>query len=54
MAGISADPGPYSVFNGALTEFDDAYNVELYAAENNGFLDTLSGEDIETMRSIMR
>jgi hypothetical protein len=26
------------VFNGALTEFSDAYNVELYALLNNGAL----------------
>jgi len=39
-AGLSPDPGSYDVFNGALTEFADALNVELYALENNGALDT--------------
>ena len=40
MAGISSDSGPYNEFNGALTEFDDAYNVYAYAAANGGALDT--------------
>ena len=40
IANASGDPGSYSVFNGALVEFDDALNVELYALENNGALDT--------------
>ena len=39
-AGLSPDPGSYDVFNGALTEFADALNVELYSLENNGALDT--------------
>jgi hypothetical protein len=29
-----SSPGSYDLFNGALGEFDNAYNVELYAAEN--------------------
>ena len=29
----SLDPGAYDVFNGALVEFDDAYNSLLYAAD---------------------
>jgi hypothetical protein len=33
-AGIATDPGAYNVFNGALTEFSDAYNVELYSLLN--------------------
>jgi hypothetical protein len=37
-AGPASDPGSYNVFNGALTEFSDAYNVELYALLNNGAL----------------
>ena len=37
-AGLSGDPGSYDVFNGALTEFSDALNVELYSLENNGAL----------------
>jgi hypothetical protein len=35
-AGPASDPGSYNVFNGALTELYDAYNVELYALLNNG------------------
>lgn len=38
-AGIATDgTGPFNVFNGAETKFDDAYNVFLYAAENKGDL----------------
>jgi len=37
-AGIPNDPGSYEVFNGALTKFDDATNVLLYAAENKDAL----------------
>jgi hypothetical protein len=37
-AGLATDPGSYNVFNGALTELSDAYNVELYALLNNGAL----------------
>ncbi|MGC2381201.1 MAG: hypothetical protein WA622_29455 [Mycobacterium sp.] len=33
-AGLASDPGSYNVFNGALTEFDDAINAELYGLEN--------------------
>ena len=39
-AGLASDPGSYSVLNGALTEFDNALNVELYSLANNGALDT--------------
>jgi hypothetical protein len=38
IANASGDPGSYNVFNGALTEFYDATNVELYSALNNGAL----------------
>jgi hypothetical protein len=31
---LATDPGSYNVFNGALTEFADAYNVELYSLAN--------------------
>src|SRR5947209_13642149 len=31
LAGVASDPGSYNVFNGALTEWSDAYNVELYS-----------------------
>jgi hypothetical protein len=37
-AGIPSDPGSYEVYNGAVTKFDDAYNVFLYAAENKDAL----------------
>jgi hypothetical protein len=40
-AGLASDPGSYNVFNGALTEFSDATNVELYSLLNNG--DLISG-----------
>jgi hypothetical protein len=38
LAGLASDPGSYNVFNGALTEFSDAYNVEAYALLNGGAL----------------
>lgn len=34
ISNASSDPGAYDVFNGALAEFDDAYNVELYSLAN--------------------
>lgn len=37
-AGPASDPGAYNVFNGALVEFDDALNTELYSLLNNGAL----------------
>ena len=45
-AGISAGTGPFNEFNGALTQFDNAYNVELYSLSNNGALDTNIGDYI--------
>jgi hypothetical protein len=39
-AGLASDPGSYNDFNGALTQFDNAYNVELYSLLNGGTLDT--------------
>jgi hypothetical protein len=38
IANSSSDPGAYDVFNGALTEWSDAYNVELYSLLNAGAL----------------
>ncbi len=35
IANAAGDPGSYNVFNGALTEFDDAYNALLYSADYN-------------------
>jgi hypothetical protein len=37
-AGVSLDSGAFNIFNGAVTKFDDAYNVLLYAAENKDAL----------------
>jgi hypothetical protein len=34
IANAASDPGAYVVDNGALTEFDDAYNVEAYSLLN--------------------
>ena len=47
LAGISSDTGPYSELNGALVQFDNAYNVAVYAAANGGVLDTNQGDYIE-------
>jgi hypothetical protein len=38
IANAASDPGAYNVFNGALVEFDDAYNTGLYAVLNGGAL----------------
>jgi hypothetical protein len=38
FAGPASDPGSYNVFNGALTEFDDAFNSEAYGLLNNNAL----------------
>jgi hypothetical protein len=51
-AGLASDPGSYNVFNGALTEFDDALNVELYALENGGALDPNAADFIGSMSTI--
>lgn len=52
LAGISSDSGPYNEFNGALTEFDDAYNVYAYAAANGGALDTNVGDYLGSATTI--
>ncbi len=39
-AGVSSDSGAFSELNGAMMQFNNAYNVELYANANNGALDT--------------
>ncbi len=36
IANASSGPGAYDLFNGALVRLDDAYNIGLYALENNG------------------
>jgi hypothetical protein len=46
-AGVTSDPGSYDDFNGALTEFDNAYNVELYSLLNGGTLDTSVADYIQ-------
>ena len=33
-AGLASDPGAYSLYNGALVQFDDAYNVGLFQLFN--------------------
>jgi hypothetical protein len=45
-AGISSGTGPYNEFNGALTQFDNAVNAELYSLFNGGQLDTNAGDYI--------
>jgi hypothetical protein len=46
-AGLASDPGSYNVLNGALTEFSDAYNVELYSLLNPGVaVDTIPLTDL--------
>lgn len=44
FAGPASDPGSYVVFNGALTEFYDAYNTDLYAMLNGG--DLITADDL--------
>ena len=34
LAGVASDPGSFNIFNGALIEFDNAYNIELYSLLN--------------------
>ena len=52
LAGISSDTGPYSELNGAVTEFDDAYNMYAYAAANGGALDTNAGDYLGSATTI--
>jgi hypothetical protein len=52
QAGIAPDPGSYELFNGALGKFDDALNVELYAAENAGAIDPNDADFIGSASSI--
>jgi hypothetical protein len=51
-AGIASDPGSYLLFNGALGKFDDAYNVLLYSALNNGAIDPNDADFIGSASSI--
>ena len=46
-AGLATDPGAYNVFNGALTEWADAYNIELYSLLNpSAAIDTIPAADL--------
>jgi hypothetical protein len=47
IANAASDPGAYNVFNGALTEFSDAYNIELYSLLNpSAAIDTIPATDL--------
>jgi hypothetical protein len=48
-AGLAGDPGSFNLLNGAEARFDDAYNVELYALENNGALDPNAADFIGSL-----
>jgi hypothetical protein len=52
VAGIGSATGPFNEYNGALTEFYDAYNVYAYAAANNGALDTNVGDYLGSTTTI--
>lgn len=46
-AGLSSAPGSYDVLNGALTEWADAYNIELYSLLNpSAAIDTIPAADL--------
>jgi hypothetical protein len=46
-AGVASDPGAFSEFNGALVNFDDAYNVELFSLFNpTAAVDTIPLSDL--------
>jgi hypothetical protein len=47
VAGVASDPGAFSEFNGALVNFDDAYNVELFSLLNpSAAIDTIPAADL--------
>jgi hypothetical protein len=47
VAGVSSDSGSFSVLNGALTEWTDAYNIELYSLLNPTLAaDTIPAADL--------
>jgi len=52
VAGPATDPGSYNVFNGAVVEFDDAFNSEEYGLLNNDALipsaDLFGGSEVTT------
>jgi hypothetical protein len=46
-AGVSTDSGSFDVLNGALTEWSDAYNIELYSLLNpTAAIDTIPAGDL--------
>ena len=47
IANAASDPGAFSEFNGALVNFDDAYNVELFSLLNpTAAIDTIPAGDL--------
>jgi hypothetical protein len=47
IANSASDPGAFSEFNGALVNFDDAYNVELFSLLNpTAALETIPAGDL--------
>jgi hypothetical protein len=48
-AGLAGDPGSFNLLNGAEARFDDAFNVELYAAENGGAIDPNAADFIGSL-----
>ena len=47
VAGVSSDSGSFSVLNGALTEWADASNIELYSLLNpTAAIDTIPATDL--------
>lgn len=52
LAGIATDTGPYNEFNGASTQFYDAYNVLAFAAANGGNLDTNAADYLGSTTTI--
>jgi hypothetical protein len=54
IANAASDPGAYNVFNGALTEFSDAYNVELFSLANpSAAIDTIPSADLFGSASVI-
>jgi hypothetical protein len=46
-AGLASDPGAFTEFNGALVNFDDAYNTELFSLLNpSAAIDTIPLADL--------
>lgn len=45
LAGLAPDPGAFNVYNGALIEFDNAYNADLWGLLN-GNTDLVPASDL--------